>query len=181
MDATSQIALKHVFFDSPLSSLKSQLYTVSQLYIPIIYPNHISQLYISLCPHHISIVHWIKWSAHYGQGSQGSGIMTFLPPPKRFRCLRMPENPGHIWTNHSNSPNFRQGHLGDSDPYSSSFQWHHNKIVIIHLDWIKYHLHCTYPHKIGCRNKHCCWWISPFSMIAPPFAQFDSDQKRTRG
>ena len=42
MDATSQIALKHVFFDSPLSSLKSQLYTVSQLYIPIIYPNYIS-------------------------------------------------------------------------------------------------------------------------------------------
>ena len=36
MDATSQLALKHVFLDSPLSSLKSQLY------IPIIYPNYIS-------------------------------------------------------------------------------------------------------------------------------------------
>lgn len=102
--------------------------------------------------------------------------------PSTSEALPLPEDARkswsyHIWINHSNSPNFKQGHLGDSDPYSSSFQWHHNKIVIIHLEWIKYHLHCTYPHKIGCRNKHCCWWISPFSMIAPHLINLTQTKK----
>ena len=46
MDATSQLALKHVFLDSPLSSLNPNY--ISQSYIPIIYPI-MSPLYLH-CP-----------------------------------------------------------------------------------------------------------------------------------